>query len=51
MKDDDDELSFRKKCLMDVGQARSILDSFDWDDLTEMRKWLFPVLAAQVIFN
>ena len=49
LKDEDDELSYQQKCLMEVGGAKSILYGFGLDDLTEMRKWLFPVLGEQVI--
>ena len=51
MKDDDNELKFREKCFMDVSRAQGFLRSFAWKDLTEMKKWLFPVLAEKVISN
>ena len=51
VKDDDNELKFREKCFIDVTGAQSTLDFFAWKDLTEMKKWLFPVLAEKVISN
>jgi hypothetical protein len=45
---DDNELTYRKKCRMAIEMAKTILWGFRLKDLKEMRKHVFPTLVEQV---
>ena len=47
-KKDDNELTYREKCLMAVEKAQSILWDCRLNDLEEMNKHLFPTLVEKV---